>query len=142
MMKSTHHHPRRHALLRVAVTTLVAAAIIAACGSDGGSEVALSPEGEQGREIVRSNGCAACHGRNGEGSAGPSFVGLYGSTVELEDGETIVADEAYLFESIREPGAKVVEGYGFPMPENDLSDEQIELVIAFIRDLANTEADG
>jgi len=147
MMQIT-HHPRRHhpprprALVRVAVATLVAGAIVAACGSDGGTDVALSPQGEQGREIVRSNGCAACHGQNGEGSAGPSFVGLYGSTVELEDGETVVADEAYLFESIRDPGAKVVDGYGFPMPTNDLTDSEIESVIAFIRDLAEPAEDG
>lgn len=140
MQLTTHRHV--HALLRVAAVTLLVGATVAACGSDGGSDVALSPAAEEGREIVRTNGCAACHGRNGEGGPGPSFVGLYGSTVELEDGETVVADEAYLVESIRDPSAKVVDGYGFPMPENNLSDEQIQAVIAFIRELAETEGEG
>lgn len=133
--------PHAQPVLRVVAAALVVAIPVAACGADG-DEIALDPVAEEGREIVRSNGCAACHGRNGEGGPGPSFVGLYGSTVELEDGSTVVADEAYLAESIREPGAKVVDGYGFPMPENDLSDDQIELVIAFIRALAESAEAG
>lgn len=135
------HHPQLHPVLRVAAVAALIGATFAACGSDG-DEVALSPAAEAGRDVVRSNGCAACHGQNGDGGPGPSFVGLYGSTVELEDDETVVADEAYLVESIREPGAKVVEGYGFPMPENDLTDDEIQSVVAFIRELAATGSDG
>lgn len=136
------HHPHITAAVRVAVVAAFVGGAVAACGADDTSPT-LSAAGEAGREIVRSNGCSACHGRNGEGGPGPSFVGLYGSTVELADGVTVVADEEYLRESIRDPGAKVVEGYGFPMPGNDLSDAEIESVIAFIRDLAQpAEASG
>ena len=101
----------------------------------------LTAAGEAGREITRTNGCAACHGRNGEGSAGPAFVGLFGSTVEFKDGTTAVADADYLYESITDPAARLVEGYGFPMPPNDLSDEQVESVITYIEELADA-ADG
>lgn len=132
------HHLHPHAVIRAVAITAIAGTTIAACGSDGAPDVALSPAGEVGRDVVRSNGCASCHGRNGEGGPGPSFVGLYGSTVELEDGTTVTADEAYLFESIRDPSAKKVAGYGFTMPENRLTDAEIESVIAFIRDLADT----
>lgn len=135
------HHPHLSALFRIAAVATFTGVVLAACGANG-DELALSPAAEEGRDVVRSNGCAACHGRNGEGGPGPSFVGLYGSTVELEDGETVVADEAYLAESIREPRAKVVAGYGFPMPENDLTDAEIESVIAFIRELADTGDEG
>src|SRR5690606_25811654 len=121
-------HPLSSAVARVMVTTVIAGGALAACGANSGSEPALSAAGEAGREVVRTNGCSACHGRNGEGGPGPAFTGLFGSTVELADDSTEVADADYLFESIRDPDAEVVAGYGFPMPENDLSDAEIESV--------------
>lgn len=140
-MQRRHPHPTTFA--RLAAGVAIAGAVLAACGADGGSDVTLSPAAETGREVMRSNGCAACHGRNGEGGPGPAFTGLFGSTVELEDGTTVVADADYLFESIRDPSARIVDGYGFPMPTNDLSDAEIESVIAFIEELATpTEGSG
>lgn len=137
------HHPHENAAIRVAVIALLAGAGFAACGADGGVGPVLSTEGEAGRELARTNGCSACHGRNGEGGPGPAFTGLFGSTVELTDGTTVVADADYLFESIREPDAKVVTGYGFPMPGNDLSDTEIESVITYLEELtADGETDG
>lgn len=128
--------PHHSLLLRIGTVVLIAAG--AACAAEDDSP-ALGPAAEAGREIVRSNGCSACHGRNGEGGPGPQLVGLFGSTVELRDGGSVVADAEYLYESIRDPDAKIVAGYGFPMPENDLSDAEIESVIAFIQELADTD---
>lgn len=122
-------------LARVLLLASVLAVGAAACGGDD-TDLALSPAAEAGRDITRTNGCAACHGRSGEGGPGPAFVGLFGSTVEFDDGTTAVADEEYIRQSILEPGARVVAGYGFPMPENDLSDVEIESVVAYIRELA------
>ena len=42
--------------------------------------------------------------------------GLFGKTVTLEGGETVVVDEAYLRESILNPAAKVVAGFQPIMP--------------------------
>ena len=136
------HHPLNSAVVRVMVTTVIAGGVFAACGANSGSEPALSAAGEAGREVIRTNGCSACHGRNGEGGPGPAFTGLFGSTVELADGSTVAADTDYLFESIRDPSAKVVAGYGFPMPENDLSDTEVESVITFITEFATEEEAG
>lgn len=130
------HHPHLTALARVATAAALAATLVAACGDDG-TEQTLSPAGTAGRDITRTNGCSACHGRDGDGGPGPAFTGLFGSTVELDDGTTVVADADYLAESIREPSAKRVAGFGFPMPENDLTDAEIEQVIAYIQDLAD-----
>lgn len=132
-MRST-SHPHLTAALRTVAATLVLGAAVVACGSNG-DEISLSPAGEAGREIVRSNGCAACHGRNGQGGPGPSFVGLSGSDVELKDGTTVTADDDYLYTAITDPSAQLVAGYGFPMPENDLTDEQVASVIDFIAEL-------
>src|SRR2546430_5877616 len=39
--------------------------------------------------------------------SGPSFVGVYGSTVKLTSGQTVQADDAYIRESILNPSAKI-----------------------------------
>ena len=111
---------------------------LAGCGDDDGSP-ALPAEAEQGREIMRTNGCSACHGNNGQGGVGPAFTGLYGSQVALADGTTVTADEAFLTESIRTPGATKVAGYEIDMPPNDLDDDQVAAVVAYIQALAATE---
>lgn len=130
-------HPQ---LVAIALTFVVAVvASLAACGADD-TGPALTTAAAEGRSIARSNGCAACHGRNGEGGPGPAFVGLFGSTVELDDASTVAADVDYLIESIRDPGAKTVAGYGIVMPTNDLSDAEIAAVIAWIEALADADA--
>lgn len=122
---------------RVLLSVVVSLAGLTACGAngDGDAQIDLSPTAEAGRDIVRSSGCASCHGRNGDGGPGPAFVGLYGSTVTFKDGTSAVADDDYLYEAITDPGARQVEGYGFPMPTNSLTDAQVEQVIAYIREL-------
>ena len=122
-----------------AVPVLVASLVtIAGCGADGRMR-ALPAEAEQGRGLARTNGCAACHGSNGQGGVGPAFAGLYGSQVTLADGTTVTADEAYLIESIRTPGAAKSAGYDIAMPPNDLDDAQVAAIVAYIRALADSE---
>lgn len=113
--------------MSVATTSIV----LGACGG-GGDQPDLSPLAAEGRDLVRANGCASCHGANGQGGVGPAFAGLYGSEVTLDDGSTVLADEAYLRESITDPRAKIVDGYGLPMPTNNLSDDEIDAIIAYI----------
>lgn len=124
------------------LTPAMAVVALAACGSNG-SDLDLTDAGQAGYDIMRSNGCAACHGSNGEGGVGPAFVGLFGSEREFEDTtETAIADREYLARSISDPQAQKVTGYRIQMPTNNLSDEEIESVIDFIVELADTEEDG
>ena len=117
---------------------LVTVSILTACGSDADS-VELSEAGQEGRSVVRSKGCASCHGSNGDGGVGPAFVGLAGAEVPLEDGTTVIADRDYLVESIVDPQAKIVAGYNLPMPRTELTDEEIDAVINYIEELAEVE---
>jgi cytochrome c oxidase subunit 2 len=91
-----------------------------------------------GKQLAVTHSCVGCHGRNGEGGAnhsGPPWVGLSGSTVTLDDGVTVVADEAYLTESIVQPKAKHVAGWG-QMPEAGVNPSDLAAIIAYIEALA------
>lgn len=84
---------------------------------------------------MADKGCLACHSLNGEPNVGPSFKKLFGKTESFIDGSSLVVDEAYLKESIRKPGAKVVQRYQPVMPSITLTDEELELMIGLIKSL-------
>ncbi len=98
------------------------------------AEAAKTPEGH-GQQLVANNGCGACHTIDGSVLIGPTWRGLFGSTVKLSDGTTVVADEAYLTESIKTPQAKLVAGFPPTMPTIPLTDQEIADIIAYIKTL-------
>ena len=55
----------------------------------------------------------------------------------LADGSTVTADDAFIAESIRDPSAKIYEGFEDIMPKTfaDWSDEQVNAIIAYIQTL-------
>jgi cytochrome c oxidase subunit 2 len=111
---------------------------LTACGGDSSSSAPeLSEAAAEGRRIANSNGCAACHGSDGRGGVGPAFQGLFGSDRELVDGSIVVADRDYLYESITQPGAKLVAGYKVLMPSNELDDAEVASIIAYIEELVD-----
>lgn len=90
-----------------------------------------------GQKLV-SQYCASCHSLDGSKKVGPTFLGIFGREVTFTDGTTATVDEAYIRESIRNPQAKVVEGFQPIMPpfgEDRLSDEEIDAIIAFLKTL-------
>jgi cytochrome c oxidase subunit 2 len=91
---------------------------------------------ESGKALVSQNGCLACHSVDGSALTGPTWRGLSGSNVQLADGTTVVADEAYLTESIADPGAKIVQGFqpGI-MPKFSLTDAQIKDIVSYLATL-------
>jgi cytochrome c oxidase subunit 2 len=124
----------------VLVAALVSLGV--ACGDDDGSTATdggatAGTAIERGENISRSRGCAGCHGSDFDGGAGPTWVGLAGSEVVLADGSTVVADEAYLVRSIADPSADLREGYTLRMPANNLTDDEIADVVAYIESLAD-----
>lgn len=71
---------------------------------------------ERGEEVAARRGCLRCHTTDGSPHIGPSFAGLHGATIPLQDGGEIVADEAYLTESMMDPLAHVHAGFTPVMP--------------------------
>jgi len=101
--------------------------ILSACGS-----TEISPEAGQNLAVLK--GCSACHAVDETPKIGPSWVGLYGSQVELDDGSFVTVDEAYLIESSKEPNAKIVEGYTkSSMPVIPLSEDELNAIVAYIK---------
>jgi cytochrome c oxidase subunit II len=95
-----------------------------------------NPMNASGSDLFKSMGCATCHVQTGEGR-GPSLQNLFGSKVALDNGQTVVADEAYLRESILKGPAKVVRGYQPIMPtyQNQLSEQNVLDLITYIKTL-------
>jgi len=99
------------------------------------AETAKTPEG-QGKLLTIRNGCIGCHSVDGARMTGPTWFGMYGANVELADGTTVVADDAYLAESILNPKAKEVAGYSpTVMPPYALTEEEISNIIAYFKTL-------
>ena len=99
------------------------------------AETAKTPEG-QGKLLTVRNWCIGCHSVDGAKMTGPTWFKLYGSNVELADGSTVVADDAYISESILNSKAKEVAGFSpTVMPPYALTDEEISNIIAYFKTL-------
>lgn len=91
---------------------------------------------DRGNKLFHTVGCVGCHspGTDTAGKYGPPFKGMYGTLREMSDGTRIIADDAYLRESILEPGKHVVKGFEAAMPSyvGVLSDADIESILLYI----------
>lgn len=98
-----------------------------------------APLQEKGRELFSKLACASCHqGSAGdEKTRGPRLEGVFGSKVMIEGTGPVVADEAYIRESILDPRAKVVAGYVAVMPsfQGQVSEEQLIELVAYIKSI-------
>jgi cytochrome c oxidase subunit II len=90
----------------------------------------------QGRKLFLKLQCITCHSANSQARA-PVLEDLYGRTVNLRDGRTVVADNGYLRESILYPEAKVVQGWESIMPtfKGQVNEEELIRLLAFIKSL-------
>jgi cytochrome c oxidase subunit 2 len=87
--------------------------------------------------IYKLKGCIGCHTVDDSIRVGPSFKGLFGSERTFTDGTTAVADENYIRESILQPDVKIVAGYPPLMVPQALTDQEIDVFIAYLKTLAN-----
>jgi len=99
--------------------------------------VASLPPAELGKQLYTQRGCNACHSIDGSTLVGPTWKGLYGHEVVMQDGTKVTADENYIREAILEPQAKLVKGFGPVMPsfKGVVSDDEITDLIAYIKTL-------
>lgn len=99
------------------------------------------PLWEIGETVAKNMGCQSCHSVDGAAGIGPSWYQQFGTERQVtENGSTltVVMDEAYIAESIHEPQKKVVAGFEPVMPANNLTDENVRQVTAFIASLSDS----
>ena len=106
-----------------------------------GTTVAVTPAlVARGKQLYTADTCSGCHSLTGAAGSGPTFKGLAGSTVQLDDGQSVRADDAYLARSITDADAQIVKGfhaglmsaavssYGFASKPDD-----VRALVAFIK---------
>ena len=90
-----------------------------------------------GAKLFQALACVSCHQEGSQGR-GPLLTNVFGHEVELQGGAKVLADEAYLRESIVNPQAKIVAGFQPLMPtfQGMVSEEQLLQLIAYIKSLS------
>jgi cytochrome c oxidase subunit 2 len=90
-----------------------------------------------GAKLFQDLFCHTCH-TEGPQAKGPVLTNVFGHEVQLQDGSKVIADEAYLRESIMLPQAKVVAGFPPVMPpfQGMVTEEQLLQLIAYIKSLS------
>jgi uncharacterized membrane protein len=130
-------HTFRHWLSASVVTFLVAAVVVSILKApEKSADPGMGTAAENGKRIFVQRGCVACH-QAGPIQQGPSLVGIFGMPQPLADGSSVIADEAYLRESILEPHKKIVKGYMPIMPpyKEVVSDTELDYLIAYLKEL-------
>jgi cytochrome c oxidase subunit II len=100
----------------------------------GGGE---GPLAQRGAQLFQQLACNSCHLDTGQGR-GPALKDVFGKPVELADGSTVMADEAYLRESILNSQAKIVKGFQPLMPtfQGLISEEGLVALIEHVKSLS------
>jgi cytochrome c oxidase subunit 2 len=99
------------------------------------------PAWKVGFQLLRKNGCNACHSSDGSRLIGPSYLGIYGNLRTVTTGKEtrqVTADDEYIRRSVYEPDADVVEGFnkGMMISYKELiSEEELQLIIEYFRTL-------
>jgi cytochrome c oxidase subunit 2 len=99
----------------------------------GGSEGSLASQGEK---LFQKYNCHTCH-TNDATARGPVLAGLYGKTIQLTDGKSVLVDDNYIRESILNPAAKVAAGFQPIMPtfQGQVSEEDLIKLLAYVKAL-------
>jgi cytochrome c oxidase subunit 2 len=98
-----------------------------------------APEGSlasAGAKLFADLACNTCHRADAQGR-GPVLEGLFGKSVQLQNGETVTVDEAYVRESILTPSAKITAGFQPIMPtfQGLVTEEQLLALVEYVKSL-------
>lgn len=94
---------------------------------------------EGGGRLFRALGCSGCHGPSSKVRA-PDLTGIYGKPVALSNSQTVMADEAYLRDSILQPAKQIAAGYDPIMPSFDglIDESELQMLVAYLKSLSAT----
>jgi cytochrome c oxidase subunit 2 len=91
---------------------------------------------QNGERLFASLGCNACH--NGTaGARGPNLAAVYNTQIPLSNGSQVLADEAFLRESILNPSLHQVAGYAPIMPtyQGQVSEDALIDLVEYLKQL-------
>ncbi len=91
-----------------------------------------------GAKLLQEKGCVLCHTTDGSQKVGPTFKGLSGKkqiVVTAGQEHEIVADDEYIRRSIKEPQADIVKGFPPVMPVLQLSNDEIDEIVEYLKTL-------
>ncbi len=92
----------------------------------------------QGKQLSENFGCEACHTLTGAKSTGPTWKGLAGRTVHLDNGQVVKATDGYLINAIEQPDAEIVEGYSSGIMTTAIGNipvSQAKAIVAYIKSI-------
>lgn len=98
---------------------------------------------QAGFNLLQETGCLACHSVDGRKLVGPTYKGLWNSSVTVltpQGEKVVIADADYIHRSIFYPDAEIVKGYtrGQMLPyKNILSNEEVDLIIEYLKTLSD-----
>jgi len=95
-------------------------------------------KGNKGLQLLQDKGCLGCHTTDGTNKIGPTLKGVFGrkETVITDGNEhEIIVDEAFLRKAVLQPGDDLVKGYPKIMPKMPLTPEELDAIIAALKEL-------
>ena len=106
-------------------------------GAEFGAESFRGDLVAHGQRLAAVHGCFKCHSVDGQPHIGPTWIDLYRRKTTFQTGETIVADEGYLTESMMEPYLHMVKGYQPVMPSyrGKLAPPEAAALVEYIKTL-------
>ncbi|MGB3052723.1 MAG: cytochrome c [Polyangiales bacterium] len=97
---------------------------------------AANPNACWGQKLTNTKGCMACHSVDGvKQQPCPNWKGLFGKERPLVGGDTVVADEEYLANSIVNSWDQVVQGYPKTMPPYNFPEQEVAALVAYLKSL-------
>lgn len=102
----------------------------------------ITDPAKRGALTYKAKGCNTCHSLDGSRIVGPTFAKLFGSERELADGTKVIADEAYLRQSIYNPNSQIVKTYSsglMPVFEGQIPEADLLDLIAYIKTLDGSQ---
>ena len=115
----------------VGLLTIMTPADYANWLTQAGSSISLEASGQR---LYAQLGCSGCH-EGANTARAPTLAGLAGSTVPLEKGGSVIADDAFIRSKILDPDRDKIAGYRQVMPtyKGVIKEDEMNQLVAFIR---------
>jgi cytochrome c oxidase subunit 2 len=96
---------------------------------------APKPAESAGYRLLEAKDCVSCHTVDGQEGIGPTLKGIYEKKEKMAGGSIVIEDEAHLREAIMNPSIELVEGFDDLMPKPDLTKEELDEIIEYLKTL-------